>query len=132
MRAREIGWRESASARARSGSLRGAARRLERSAAGAEVSAFDRGSEALGVGRSAVAEEEAADYIKAHMTKPVFAFIAGRTAPPGRRMGHAGAIISGGKGTAEDKFAALEGAGAVVVKNPALIGETVKAHLSAA
>ncbi|MEZ4703322.1 MAG: succinate--CoA ligase subunit alpha [Rhodothermales bacterium] len=78
------------------------------------------------------AEEEAADYIKAHMTKPVFAFIAGRTAPPGRRMGHAGAIISGGKGTAEDKFAALEGAGAVVVKNPALIGETVKAHLSAA
>ena len=76
------------------------------------------------------AEEEAAEYVKANMTKPVFAFIAGRTAPPGRRMGHAGAIISGGKGTAEDKFAALEAAGAVVVKNPALIGETVKRHLS--
>ena len=77
------------------------------------------------------AEEEAAAYIEQHMTKPVFGFIAGRTAPPGRRMGHAGAIISGGKGTAEDKFAALEKAGAVVVKNPALIGETVKEHLGA-
>ncbi len=77
------------------------------------------------------AEEEAAEYIR-EMSKPVFAFIAGRTAPPGRRMGHAGAIISGGKGTAEDKFAALEAAGAVVVKNPALIGETVKSHLAAA
>ncbi len=78
------------------------------------------------------AEEEAADYIKEHMSKPVFAFIAGRTAPPGRRMGHAGAIISGGKGTADDKFAALEDAGAVVIKNPAVIGETVKEHLAAA
>ena len=77
------------------------------------------------------AEEEAAEYIR-EMTKPVFAFIAGLTAPPGRRMGHAGAIISGGKGTAEDKFEALEAAGAVVVKNPALIGETVKSHLAAA
>ncbi len=76
------------------------------------------------------AEEEAAAYIKAHMTKPVFAFIAGRTAPPGRRMGHAGAIISGGKGTAEDKFAALEAAGAVIVMNPALIGATVKDHFA--
>lgn len=76
------------------------------------------------------AEEEAAAYIKEHMTKPVFAFIAGRTAPPGRRMGHAGAIISGGKGTAADKFAALESAGAVVVENPAFIGETVKQHLA--
>jgi succinyl-CoA synthetase alpha subunit len=78
------------------------------------------------------AEEEAAQYIKAHMTKPVFAFIAGRTAPPGRRMGHAGAIISGGKGTAQDKFAVLEDAGAVIVKNPAVIGETVKEHRAAA
>jgi succinyl-CoA synthetase alpha subunit len=75
------------------------------------------------------AEEEAAEYIQAHMTKPVFGFIAGRTAPPGRRMGHAGAIVSGGSGTAEAKFAALEAAGAVVVKNPALIGDTVKEHL---
>lgn len=72
------------------------------------------------------AEEEAAEFIKDHMTKPVFGFIAGRTAPPGRRMGHAGAIISGGKGTAEDKFAALEEAGATIVLNPAAIGETVK------
>lgn len=78
------------------------------------------------------AEEEAAVYIKENMTKPVFVFIAGQTAPPGRRMGHAGAIISGGKGTAEDKFAALEEAGAVIVKNPAAIGETVKAHFSMA
>ncbi|MDA0378034.1 MAG: succinate--CoA ligase subunit alpha [Bacteroidetes bacterium] len=78
------------------------------------------------------AEEEAAAYIRDHMTKPVFCFIAGQTAPPGRRMGHAGAIISGGKGTAEDKFAALEEAGAVIVKNPAAIGETVSAHLSRA
>lgn len=75
------------------------------------------------------AEEEAADFIKDHMTKPVFGFIAGRTAPPGRRMGHAGAIISGGKGTAEDKFAALEEAGATIVLNPAAIGETVKQSL---
>lgn len=77
------------------------------------------------------AEEEAAEFIK-QMSKPVFAFIAGLTAPPGRRMGHAGAIISGGKGTAEDKFEALEAAGAVIVKNPALIGETVKDHLATA
>jgi succinyl-CoA synthetase alpha subunit len=75
------------------------------------------------------AEEECAAYIKEHMTKPVFGFIAGATAPPGRRMGHAGAIISGGKGTAEDKFDALEQAGAIVVKNPALIGQTVKEHI---
>ncbi|MBT8399291.1 MAG: succinate--CoA ligase subunit alpha [Rhodothermia bacterium] len=78
------------------------------------------------------AEEEAAEYIKEKMTKPVFAFIAGATAPPGRRMGHAGAIIAGGKGTAEDKFAALGEAGATVVKNPALIGATVKEHLATA
>ena len=78
------------------------------------------------------AEEEAAAWMKDNVTKPVFAFIAGVTAPPGRRMGHAGAIISGGKGTAADKFAALEDAGAVVIKNPALIGETVKNHLTTA
>jgi succinyl-CoA synthetase alpha subunit len=71
-------------------------------------------------------EQEAAKYIRDHMSKPVFGFIAGRTAPPGRRMGHAGAIVSGGSGTAEAKFEALESAGATVVKNPALIGETVK------
>jgi len=73
------------------------------------------------------AEEEAAVYIRDQMSKPVYAFIAGRTAPPGRRMGHAGAIISGGKGTAEDKFAALEEAGAHIVLNPAAIGESVVA-----
>ena len=78
------------------------------------------------------AEEEAARYIQEHMTKRVFGFIAGATAPPGRRMGHAGAIIAGGKGTAEDKFAALEAAGAIVVKNPALIGQTVAEHLGTA
>lgn len=75
------------------------------------------------------AEEEAAAYIQENMSKPVFGFIAGRTAPPGRRMGHAGAIVSGGSGTAEAKFAALEEAGATVVKNPALIGETVKSTI---
>jgi succinyl-CoA synthetase alpha subunit len=78
------------------------------------------------------AEEEAAQYIRDHMNKPVFVFIAGRTAPPGRRMGHAGAIISGGKGTAEDKFAALEEAGATIVLNPAAIGAAVAAHFSIA
>ncbi len=76
------------------------------------------------------AEEEAAAFIRDNMTKPVFVFIAGRTAPPGRRMGHAGAIISGGKGTAEDKFAALEEAGATIVLNPAAIGAAVADHFS--
>lgn len=72
------------------------------------------------------AEEEAAAYIKAHVKKPVVAFIAGVTAPPGRRMGHAGAIISGGKGTAQDKQAALKEAGITVVESPAVMGETMR------
>ncbi|MGI4757179.1 MAG: succinate--CoA ligase subunit alpha [Janthinobacterium lividum] len=70
-------------------------------------------------------EEAAAEYIKAHVTKPVVGFIAGQTAPPGRRMGHAGAIISGGEGTAESKMAAMTAAGIHVVKSPAEIGETM-------
>ncbi|MCA9733147.1 MAG: succinate--CoA ligase subunit alpha [Deferribacteres bacterium] len=75
------------------------------------------------------AEQEAAAYIKAEMDKPVVAFIAGRTAPPGRRMGHAGAIISGGSGTADEKMAALTAAGASVCESPAVLGETMKGLL---
>ncbi len=76
------------------------------------------------------AEEEAAGWIKAHFKKPVVSFIAGQTAPPGRRMGHAGAVISGGKGAAADKMAALAAAGITVVNSPADIGEAVQAVLN--
>jgi succinyl-CoA synthetase alpha subunit len=71
------------------------------------------------------AEEQAAEYIHAHVNKPVVAYIAGVTAPPGKRMGHAGAIISGGKGTAEDKFDALQKAGVNTVRSPAHIGAAI-------
>ncbi|HEU5411901.1 MAG TPA: succinate--CoA ligase subunit alpha, partial [Candidatus Acidoferrales bacterium] len=77
------------------------------------------------------AEEVAAEYIKAHVRKPVVGFIAGQTAPPGRRMGHAGAIISGGQGTAKTKYAAMEAAGIHTVQSPADIGSTMAGVLSA-
>src|SRR5689334_4496294 len=78
------------------------------------------------------AEETAAEYVKKHVKKPVAAFIAGQTAPPGRRMGHAGAIISGGHGTAAEKIKALENAGINVAKSPAVIAQTLLERIGAA
>ncbi len=72
------------------------------------------------------AEEEAAEWIKNNAKKPIAAFIAGQAAPPGKRMGHAGAIISGGKGTAKDKIEALSRAGVAIAETPAVIGQTLK------
>ena len=76
------------------------------------------------------AEEEAAEYIRDNVSKPVVGYIAGVSAPPGKRMGHAGAIISGGKGTAEDKFNALESAGVRTVKSPSEIGQSILEEMS--
>lgn len=78
------------------------------------------------------AEEQAAEYIKAHVTKPVVGYIAGTSAPPGKRMGHAGAIVTGGKGTAKGKFAALQAAGVHIVETPAKMGSAMAARLQEA
>ena len=75
------------------------------------------------------AEEEAAEWVKANMTKPVVGFIGGRTAPPGKRMGHAGAIISGGKGTADEKIKSMKECGIKVAETPSVMGETLIAVL---
>jgi succinyl-CoA synthetase alpha subunit len=75
-------------------------------------------------------EEDAAEYIRRHVTKPVVAYIAGVTAPPGKRMGHAGAVIAGGKGTAADKYAALDEAGVATVRSPAELGSAMKKALA--
>jgi len=75
-------------------------------------------------------EEAAAEFIRKHVTKPVVAYIAGVTAPPGKRMGHAGAVISGGKGTAADKFAALEAARVITVRSPAELGKAMARALA--
>ena len=76
------------------------------------------------------AEEEAGEFVKEHVKKPVVGFIAGQTAPPGRRMGHAGAIISGGKGTAAEKMAAWEKSGIKVANNPSLVGDVAASVIS--
>lgn len=97
------------------------------------LEAFNKDSDTQGViliGEiGGTAEEEAADYIKREFKKPVVGFIGGATAPPGKRMGHAGAIISGGKGTAEEKFAALQSAGCKIARSPADLGTTMKSAM---